>query len=1196
MVKNILLFLFITVAFSSCGGNIGTDTPSVQNDYLPPTALPLKFSSVKNINPAAIKTINVQPVVKKIGFDKIPVRSYDTSASRPIHYETEETKTGYNNLPVKDFDVNKLPSKALKLIVTKLSPPKLIKCGQPILKNATLSLFDMNGLPGVPGALVTCVFTDKENFLWIATARGLYRYDGENLLSYLEGRLDTIFIGMLEDADGRFWLSTVNGGLAVLDTKKGTFSRTESLADSRNNLAYILQDKQQRIWESSSKPQGVNIVDPNKLTVKWLDGSNGLADASVNGLTIDRSGQLWIATLKGINIINPETKKIKVLSKSNGLKSDSVGALFCDSYGNIWMNDAGINILNPSTGFFNTIENKEFFEKRNPFIGFSEDVNGKIWLASLKNGVGVVDPLKQTLQKIKKVNGLDSNLTLKIAPDKNGQAWVPTLKGLNKIGYANNLVEHIDNVIVNALCEDSYGMVWEGTYGGINVIDRKNKTYRRLNIAAGLFNDTAEYIVEKHGKMFIGSNGGVDIIDSSRSTVTHLGLKEGLHERRINAVMVDKNGNLWLADWHKGIDIYNPANNTVKHIGKEQGLSEQEFTDIKQDKRGNVWVSTLGDIYKITPDLTVIQSVSLCKGIKPLVVDEYDNVWIGSPQGIFVIDKLNQKMVSFSKQQGLADNQLFSLSKYNNRIYAGTLKGVTVIDPPVGTLQTDKTWSSGSFGSRYGLVKTGGSVLTDVITHSGLYCWGDYGVSVYDLSKKDTAVSPVYISGINIMDGHQYFIDNNPTTRKDKLIWDKVVGPYNLPSNLQLPYNQNYVQFNYGVLNLTSHDSTSYRYRLSGEEKKWNSITSLTTSKSYYNLAPGKYTFEVTSKTDNENWGPAAQLPFIINPPWWQTWWAYILYIILFAGTVWGFVHFRSRKLRYDKKLLEEKVNQRTEEVLQQKEEIEAQRDNLEKAFKELKTAQAQLVQSEKMASLGELTAGIAHEIQNPLNFVNNFSEVNAELIDEMQEEIEHGNYEEVKALASDIKQNQEKISQHGKRADFIVKGMLQHSRTNSGERQLTNINTLADEFFKLSYHGLRAKDKSFNAEMTTHFEPNLPKINVIQQDIGRVLLNLFNNAFYAVNEKKKTADKSYRPEVKITTSSADKHVIITVRDNGTGIPDSVKEKIMQPFFTTKPTGEGTGLGLSLTYDMVVKGHGGSIRVDSVEGEGSEFTIALPIN
>jgi signal transduction histidine kinase len=283
------------------------------------------------------------------------------------------------------------------------------------------------------------------------------------------------------------------------------------------------------------------------------------------------------------------------------------------------------------------------------------------------------------------------------------------------------------------------------------------------------------------------------------------------------------------------------------------------------------------------------------------------------------------------------------------------------------------------------------------------------------------------------------------------------------------------------------------------------------------------------------------------------------------------------------------------QQVLQQ--EVNRQTAEIRLTLDNLKSTQTQLIQSEKMASLGELTAGIAHEIQNPLNFVNNFSEVNKEMVEELEQELKKGNIEEALAIAADIKGNEEKINHHGKRADFIVKGMLQHSRTGTGEKQLTNINVLADEFLKLSYHGLRAKDKNFNAELITNFDDNLPKVNVAQQDIGRVLLNLFNNAFYAVNQKQKTAGTDYNPTVEITTFAPPSGGWgAKVRDNGNGIPDAIKDKIMQPFFTTKPTGEGTGLGLSLSYDIVVKGHRGTITVDTKENEFTEFIIMLPIN
>jgi signal transduction histidine kinase len=285
---------------------------------------------------------------------------------------------------------------------------------------------------------------------------------------------------------------------------------------------------------------------------------------------------------------------------------------------------------------------------------------------------------------------------------------------------------------------------------------------------------------------------------------------------------------------------------------------------------------------------------------------------------------------------------------------------------------------------------------------------------------------------------------------------------------------------------------------------------------------------------------------------------------------------------------LEKIVTQRTSDLIEKNKELET-------AILQLKATQSQLIQSEKMASLGELTAGIAHEIQNPLNFVNNFSEVNTELIDEMEEEIKKGDYEEVMAIAKNIKDNQQKINHHGKRADAIVKGMLQHSRKSSSEKEPSNINAIADEYLRLAYHGLRAKDKSFNATMETDFDASLKRINIVPQDMGRVILNLITNAFHACIERstKELPGNNYKPTVWVSTKRDGKNIVISIRDNGNGVPEKVKDKIFQPFFTTKPSGQGTGLGLSLSYD-IVKMHDGQLSLDTKEGEGTTFTITIP--
>ena len=302
----------------------------------------------------------------------------------------------------------------------------------------------------------------------------------------------------------------------------------------------------------------------------------------------------------------------------------------------------------------------------------------------------------------------------------------------------------------------------------------------------------------------------------------------------------------------------------------------------------------------------------------------------------------------------------------------------------------------------------------------------------------------------------------------------------------------------------------------------------------------------------------------------------------------------KRRQIEFQNAELERMVAERTAEITSQKEE-------LEHALTELRTTQTQLIQSEKMASLGELTAGIAHEIQNPLNFVNNFSEVSVELIDELAEEQQKSDRDtELEAdLLADLKQNLQKITHHGSRASSIVRGMLQHSRANTGQREPTDLNALCDEYLRLAYHGLRAKDKTFNAQFSVDLDASLGLISLVPQDIGRVLLNLFTNAFYAVQQRQKngqnfTGSNSYQPTVQVQTRCTDGQAEIRVIDNGTGMPEGVRTKIFQPFFTTKPTGEGTGLGLSLAYDIITKGHAGTLNVASREGEGTTFTIRLP--
>jgi signal transduction histidine kinase len=431
---------------------------------------------------------------------------------------------------------------------------------------------------------------------------------------------------------------------------------------------------------------------------------------------------------------------------------------------------------------------------------------------------------------------------------------------------------------------------------------------------------------------------------------------------------------------------------------------------------------------------------------------------------------------------------------------------------------------------------------------------------------------------------------DNMKVKYGNITFDGIAPFYPVPINLMLPYEDKNLTIDFVAIDPSKPKQVKYQYKLEGYNNDWSPLANSTTA-TFGNIPEGMYTLKLKALSSSGVWSET-EYKFGVLPPWYRTWWAYALYFLLLIGIIWSVVHLRSQQLRREKRILEEKVNLRTHELEMEKEKVES-------TLAELKSTQAQLIQSEKMASLGELTSGIAHEIQNPLNFVNNFSEVNIELTTELNTELDKTDLpvEEKKNLADilhDITSNQQKINYHGKRADAIVKGMLQHSRSSTGVKERTDINALADEYLRLSYHGIRAKDKEFNAAIKTDFDNSIDKINVVPQDIGRVLLNLYNNAFYTVAEKKKLAGDGYDPTISVITKKSGNQVTITVSDNGGGIPQKALDKIFQPFFTTKPTGQGTGLGLSLSYD-IIKAHGGEIKVETEEGEGSEFIICFPI-
>jgi signal transduction histidine kinase len=611
-------------------------------------------------------------------------------------------------------------------------------------------------------------------------------------------------------------------------------------------------------------------------------------------------------------------------------------------------------------------------------------------------------------------------------------------------------------------------------------------------------------------------------------------------------------------------------------------------TKVFESKEHGLWVMTDNGLYLYDYETKSIGrhgydhesgDILISQDINALCVDKEGIVWVGTwAGGLSRYDVESGSIRTYTMNAGLPSMNIQGIleDENNGELWLSTFEGLSRFNIEAEQFNN----FSLSDGIQGRLFAEGGYLETN----SGYFVFGgSNGVNIFrpEDIEKNSLPPKVYITKFEIVgsssgeDASQIMLD--PTVKSNEIL---------------LGHGQNNLAIDYVGIHYANPAKNQFAYKLENYDDDWRNVGNQR-SAYYNNLPPGHYVFKIKAANSNGVWSDEdVMLNINIEPPWWRTWWAYVIYAVCFVV---GFFEIE-RALR--RRVVEkQRALTRDKELAQAKE--------IEKAYVKLKTTQTQLVHAEKMASLGELTAGIAHEIQNPLNFVNNFAEVSVDLLDEMDEEMAEGNPEEVKAIKADLKQNLEKINFHGQRASGIVKGMLEHSRSGDGQKAFTDINVLVEEYLRLAYHGLRAKDKSFNADFNADLDESLPEINVMPQEIGRVMLNLINNAFHAVRQKIKDSGKDYQPAVTVSTrylgsedaggARESKYVQITVKDNGSGIPQNVLDKIFQPFFTTKPSGEGTGLGLSLSYD-IVKAHGGELKVETKEGEGTEFIIVLHYN
>jgi len=1084
---------------------------------------------------------------------------------------------------------------------------------------------------------------DPHGYIWFAGEGGkcIYRYDGNRIITYRHDDANPNSLGgttvnsVYADNSGMIWVG-LNEGLDKYNPATGIFKHyrhnprdPESLGGTPGPTGPVLRDQQGRLWVGTDN--GLDRL--NEKTGKFIHYRNesgnqkSLSSNIVWCIYEDRQGVIWVGTgfpwFKkdpedgGLNRLEPDGTFTRFMHDPNNphsLINNKIAAILEDSHGVFWVGTSGdgLHTMDRKTGTFE----RHLYNPKTPdqlsrpplkpgndnekITFITEDSTGKIWIGTMGSGINRYNPVTKKITHLEHSYGFPDGTSWNAFTSKEGEVWITTQdNNLYRVDPFYKSVNHLSTGnMPGGFLEDNKGNLWIGTFGnGLLEYDQHKKFIQQFKhnpsdpLSLTRDNQVTYLFQNQPDSIWVGTGLGLRIFNTVTKQFSNFYQTGNLKDTAlgVSKILLDKEGIMWFGRWGLGLIRYNPNDHSFKDFfpnpNDTSSFSLKEILEIMEDKSGMLWISGPQGINSLNRKTGRYKHYLSGIWVSSIFEDSGGNLWAGAENGLYRYNQKEDRFTNFFEPY----EELYSttmgriVEDSEKKLWLNSNVGIIKLNPSTKEIFIYKN----QFGINPGSLLTWAGVHKSqkgeifIPNENGLYYFLPVDMNVKTDFK--IIITDFFINTHAVLAGKE-----SPLQK-----------PIEEISDLVLKYNQNNISFNFSAIDYRAPEAIRYFTMLEGYDNTWREVKGEKNS-FYFNLSKGKYTYRV--KAFNKDGTHAEKIITIqVNPPWWQTWWAYTLYALLVITAVWTFIKWRTNSLKKEKIKLEEKVVERTKELKEEK-------DIVESTLSELKSTQAQLIQSEKMASLGELTAGIAHEIQNPLNFVNNFSEVSTELIKEMVDEVDKGNTQEVKAIASDLIQNLEKINHHGQRAAAIVKGMLQHSRSSSGVKEPTDINALCDEYLRLSYHGLRAKDKSFNATLKTDFDNSIGKINIIPQDIGRVVLNLINNAFYAVDEKKKLNIPGYEPTVIVSTRllnplSGGRGAEIRVTDNGNGIPQKIVDKIFQPFFTTKPTGQGTGLGLSLSYD-IINAHGGEIKVETKEvrpddpvgrGEGTTFIIQLTV-
>src|SRR6056297_2018930 len=1085
-------------------------------------------------------------------------------------------------------------------------------------------------------------------------------------------------------SDGTLWVGTFGGGLNRFNPETETFMhfRHEAgnpLSLSQDTVTVLLEDSRGVLWVGTHG--GLNRFNKSTETFTRFqhdpEDSTSISNNQIRAIYEDSNGAIWIGTGSpapsetpvgegGLNRFNSETQSFTRYMHDpddpSSLLNNKVMSIYEDTRGMFWVGTMGdgLHTMDRETGRFTRYSNDpgdpltlsvpipgNNIELQEDCIGFGcggvgfiyEDREGVLWIGGINSGVKRYQPGTGaiSLHNFENSNFIP-NAIWSAHQSQDGTLWIGGWGGAFKVSASVNsfpLLTTSDETFVSSISEDQDSGLWFSTlFDGLFHIDRTNSKFNQYqaqqNVPNTLLSDfTSEIHIDSSGDLWILYNyGGITHFDRSEETFNHLFTDESENSLSIvpkNELLSDRNDQLWVSTFGDGIYLLDPTSETIlgnfiHDPNAPNSLSDNRVIEIKEDHDGNLWVGTENGLNFIDFDeFNRSGEISFRRylpgrSIGPILEDDDGTIWVGTwGNGLLRFDPETGESDQFTTDDGLPANTVSAILQDDDGfIWVSTVEGQPQ-SPQKGSLSrfNPASISFANFTSQDGLPDIGFSMSALKSSDGLLFFGGIGGLTFFDPSLIQ---DPVYESPKIVLTG--LHISNEQITPETS---DLITRPMYLEDSLELSHDQNDVTIDYKAFAYINSDQVQYQYKLEPYDSEWVSARSQQSAR-YSQLSPGDYVFLVRTVDSRGGFNTEeATMAITIFPPWWQTWWAYGFYALMLAFGVFVVDRFQRRRL-----ISKERERARERELEQEKKYSKQLQDaysELEDSLQKLKAAQDQLIQQEKLASLGQLTAGIAHEIKNPLNFVNNFSDLSEEMIQELINAMKDGDLDEAEELANDISKNLQKIQEHGTRADSIVKSMLQHSRGGDGKAEPTPLNPLIKEYVNLAFHGMKAGEDPINVDIDLQLDDEVGEVPLVAEDFSRVILNITNNAFDAMRSKLTedggpgTGEKSplegsgdpesfrekrgvssmedYQPKLTVRTHQTDKSVTIDIEDNGPGIPDDMKDKILLPFFTTKKGTAGTGLGLSITND-IVKAHGGKMTATNMEESGARFTINLP--